>query len=366
MEEIWNNDYMKQLRLDLINGEKPSSCSKCYEQEDMGITSFRNSANKNFEHHIDTSIANTTTDGTNTEFNLVYWDFRFSNLCNMKCRMCGGHLSSLWNIDEKEVYGRASEPDIVVNTKDHSIDDLYGVLDEQINNVEEIYFAGGEPLIMDEHYYILEQLIERGRTNVRLRYNTNLLKIKYKSWDNMELWKHFDDVQVIASIDGMGARAEYIRKGTVWDTVDSNIKLLINNDNIKFGVSPTINLFNVHHIPDFVDYMFSIGMTIDHLHLNNVLTNPQWYHVNMLSDELKREIKQRYNEHIALIQDERTRNGLMQRYQSILSYLEHPITDEEFDANKQKFKQITDLLDKFRQETFVEVFPELENYYEQI
>jgi sulfatase maturation enzyme AslB (radical SAM superfamily) len=280
--------------------------------------------------------------------------------------MCGGHLSSLWNIDEKEVYGVASEPDIVVNTKDHSIDDLYSVLDEQIDNVEEIYFAGGEPLIMDEHYYILEKLIERGRTNVRLRYNTNLLKIKYKSWDNMELWKHFDDVQVIASIDGMGARAEYIRKGTVWDTVDANIKLLINNDNIRFGVSPTINLFNVHHIPDFVDYMFSLGITIDHLHLNNVLTNPRWYHVNMLSDELKREIKQRYNEHIALIQDERTRNGLIQRYQSILSYLEHPITDEELEANMQKFKQITDLLDKFRQEKFVEVFPELENYYEQI
>ena len=94
-----------------------------------------------------------------------------------------------------EMYGPNSVPkDPVIHINDRSIDDIYTILDQQIDNVEEIYFAGGEPLIMDEHYYILEKLIAKGRRDVRLRYSTNLMKIKYKQWDNIELWRHFDSV----------------------------------------------------------------------------------------------------------------------------------------------------------------------------
>lgn len=366
MEEIWNNDYMRQLRLDLLDGKKPSSCSKCFEQEDMGITSFRNAANKNFQQHIDSTLATTTSDGTNTNFKLVYWDFRFSNLCNMKCRMCGGHLSSIWNLDEKEIYGQASEPDIVVNTKDHSIDDMYSILDQQIDNVEEIYFAGGEPLIMDEHYYILEKLIERGKTNVRLRYNTNLLKVQYKNWNNFELWEQFDDVHVIASIDAMDARGEYIRKGTVWSTVDSNMKSLIDNQHIRAGISPTINLFNIQHIPDFVQYVLDCGLDVHKLHLNNVLTNPTWYHINILPAELKQQIKNKYSKHLDSINDPDVRQTLQKMYTSILSYLDSDIDEKAIYWNRKKFKTVTDQLDAFRKEKLCAVFPELQEFYEQI
>jgi radical SAM protein with 4Fe4S-binding SPASM domain len=362
LEEIFNNDYMKNLRNDMLQNKQHSSCAKCYEQEEMGITSFRNAANKNFSNHIDDAVEKTKQDGT-ADFNLVYWDFRFSNLCNMKCRMCGGHLSSLWNIDEKEIYGKASEPEIVVNTKDHSIDDLYQVLDEQIDNVEEIYFAGGEPLIMEEHYYILEKLIEKKRFDVRLRYNTNLLKVQYRKWDNLELWKHFDNVQVIASLDAMSERGEYIRKGTVWNTVDENMKLLIAQDHIKFGVSPTINLFNVHHIPDFVEYMLECGLRIEELHLNNVLTNPSWYHVNILPEDLKDEIRNKYNEHIATTQDADTRRRLSGKYQSILDYLNTDMSEEDLAFNRMKFLEVTQRLDSYRKESLSETFPELASFY---
>ena len=366
MEEIWNNDYMRQLRLDLLDGKKPNSCSKCFEQEDMGIQSLRKSVNKNFKHHIDSTLATTTADGTNTEFKLAYWDFRFSNLCNMKCRMCGGHLSSIWNLDEKAIYGKASEPDIVVNTQNHSIDDMYGILDQQLENVEEIYFAGGEPLIMDEHYYILEKLIEHGRTDVRLRYNTNLLKIKYKKWDNHELWKHFDNVQVIASLDALAQRGEYIRKGTIWETVDKNMKTLIKNDHINFGISPTINLFNVQHVPEFVQYVLDCGFDIHKLHLNNVLTNPTWYHINILPNELKQDIKNKYNKHLDSISDQSTRDHLQQMYQSILIYLDSDMDNDKLYWNRKKFKTVTDTLDTYRKETLCDVFPELREFYEQI
>jgi MoaA/NifB/PqqE/SkfB family radical SAM enzyme len=111
-----------------------------------------------FGHHIDKAVNNTNKDGSYDEMKLVYWDFRFSNLCNMKCRMCGGHLSSMWVADEDKIYHRVSKANPVVNVADNSIDNIYKILNENMEYVEEIYFAGGEPLIMDEHYYILEKL----------------------------------------------------------------------------------------------------------------------------------------------------------------------------------------------------------------
>ena len=289
MTDVWNNDYMKNLRLDMLKGNQVNSCSKCYEQEENDLSSYRISANRHFQSHIDEALADTKKDGTVDNFKLAYWDFRFSNLCNMKCRMCGGHLSSLWNHDEKLLYGTPSEPEIVVNVRNKCKDDMYQILDEQIDNLEEIYFAGGEPLIMDEHYYILEQLIKRNKKNVRIRYNTNLSKLKFKKWDNVDLWSYFDQVQVIASIDAFGPKGEYIRKGTIWPTIEENlirmIKLHNQNQNIIFGVSCTIQLLNIKHLIDFIDYLIEKGMTQDNIHLNNVLTNPLWYHIQYLTSK---------------------------------------------------------------------------------
>lgn len=364
IKEIWNNDYMKNLRQELLDDKQPSSCHKCYEQEANGIKSFRNAANRNFNNHM--HLAEKTKDDGSTDFNLIYWDFRFSNLCNMKCRMCGGHLSSMWNKDELDLYGKASEPEIVVNTKDHSIDDLYQILDEQIDYVEEIYFAGGEPLIMDEHYYILEKLIERKRFNVRLRYNTNLLKLEYKKWNNVELWKHFDNVHVISSLDALGDRAEYIRKGTVWNTVEANARTLLKQPNILFGISPTINIFNIEHVPDFVQYMLDMGVTYDKMHLNNVLTNPPWYHIKILPKDIKQRIRQKFENHIVSIQDTYTQKDINNKYTSILNFLDHECSEKELSYLRKKFKRVTGLLDNYRQEKFVDIVPEFKDFYEGI
>ena len=271
LEEVFNNQYMRDLRKDLLKGDFPKSCVKCYEQEHMGITSFRQNANRQFNEHIANIEQKTDENGHVEDFKLHYWDFRFSNLCNMKCRMCGGHLSSMWNADELAIYGTPSEnaKGGVVNTKDLSKENLYELLEHHMDHVEEIYFAGGEPLIMDEHYYILEKLIEKNKTNVRIRYNTNLLKLKYKKWDNIELWKNFEYVNVLASLDAMDERGEYIRKGTKWSTIEKNVERVMQAD-VMFSISPTINLFNVKTTPEFVDWLMSKGLTMDKIHLNNV------------------------------------------------------------------------------------------------
>lgn len=366
LSDIWNGEPMRGLRRELLANGQPESCSKCYSQERNGITSFRQSINKRFGRYADEAIKGTSEDGSAGDMRLRYWDFRFSNLCNMKCRICGHHASSAWHADHMAIYGPDSVPDtVVVRTVDNSIDDLYGVLDEQMGNVEEIYFAGGEPLVMDEHYYILEKLIQNGRGDVMLRYNTNLLKIRYKNWDNIDLWSNFNRVHVIASLDAMGPRAEYIRNGTVWETIDENIRRLMAAPNVVFYVQPTIQVMTILHLPDFVDYLLGLGLDYRLLLLNNVLVHPPHYHINTLGDAMRGRVRDTLGSHVARLRGvapDEVVDKLETDYAAIVAYLD---SDAPADPDGHAtFIRHTDILDGLRGESFRDVFPELADHYD--
>src|SRR6056300_900941 len=158
LEEIWNNNKMKELRQYMLQGKKHSNCRKCFQQEDYNLDSMRTSLNRKFSHHIESITKNTSKDGHNNDFKLIYWDFRFSNLCNFKCRMCSSALSSKWYEDEINAFGSSQSDRALINVNDYSKKDIKLYLENFMEEVEEIYFAGGEPLLMDEHYYILEEL----------------------------------------------------------------------------------------------------------------------------------------------------------------------------------------------------------------
>lgn len=365
MDEIWNNDHYKKLRLDLLDGKKPKSCMKCYEQEGKGIRSFRKNANWTFDHHLFPKAEETNPDGSLDKMDLIYWDFRFSNLCNMKCRMCGGHLSHLWHEDEKKLYKRTSEKSAVVHVNDFSKQDIKKVIDSNLHMVEEVYFAGGEPLIMDEHYYILEQLIASGRKDVKIRYNTNFMKINYKKWKCVDLWKHFNLVQIMASIDDIGPRAEYIRKGTKWDKIEENFaEVLKHKDIVQLNVSPTIQLLNVWHMPEYVEKMFELGLKVNNLHISNVLTNPDWYHVKTMPTELKHIVHQKLDDHLDKYKNDKDiYEKLDWYYKSIKDYLWTEFPDNHKQNVHRDFMRITNKLDEIRDENFLETFPELAPHY---
>ena len=112
-----------------------------------------------------------------------------------------------------------------MNAQDNGSFDIIEWIDSKIDDVKYIHFAGGEPLIMDEHYYILQKLIEKDRTDVKIKYNTNLLKLRFKQHDLLDMWSNFNDIQVSASIDDIDARAEYIPKAQYGKT----LKTIYNN-----------------------------------------------------------------------------------------------------------------------------------------
>ena len=174
LEEIFYNDEMKNLRNRMVHGIKSSACQRCYEQEESGFFSGRLSANKHHGHHVKKLEENS--------FELTYWDIRFSNLCNLSCRSCGHIFSSSWYQDQARLAsGDWAEKNIALNYAGRTSTDMWEQLVPHLDYVEQIYFAGGEPLMMAEHYNILDKLERRGRFDVRLIYNTNFTHVKLKA-----------------------------------------------------------------------------------------------------------------------------------------------------------------------------------------
>jgi radical SAM protein with 4Fe4S-binding SPASM domain len=367
LEEIWNSPDLKKIRTELLNGKKPPVCSRCYMQEEMGTQSFRTSANYNWQHHIENAIQTTLEDGTNNNFKLNYWDFRFSNVCNLKCRMCGPELSSSWYDDQIKMYGSSTTPRALIHSNDVSLEDLMIYTNRFINDVEEIYFAGGEPLIMEEHYKILEMLIAAGNTKCRIRYNTNFNSLKYKKWDLIKLWKPFikdniDNVNIFASLDAIGNVAEYARKGTKWDGIEDNIKR-IHDNGMNVNTSTTVSIFNIFELPKFVDRMYELGIPFDRMQMNNVLTFPDYYSINILPDELKEGVRIILDRHIRTIKNLQRYERIEANYDVIKKYLDRPL-ERSIETLYTDFKRHTEVKDAVRGESFINIFPYYKEWYE--
>jgi organic radical activating enzyme len=336
-----------------------AECKKCYEQEDSGFFSMRNSANKHFGHHI-ADVDNTSADGHHPEFKIRYWDIRFSNICNFRCRYCGPNFSSNWWEDKATLYGRDSigHPKFLYAGKDK--DDIWNQMIDHIPNLEQIYFAGGEPLIMDEHYRLLRELVDRNLTHVRLIYNTNFSELAYKKQDVLELWKLFDSVSVGASLDAMGIRAEYMRKGTVWSDIEDNRRRMLKVcPDVDFYISATVSVFNVLHITDFHrDWAEKSLIKAQDFNVN-ILQGPEYYRCDILPRELKEVAKHKILDTINWLEGQDSLKRATTGYQGIINFM----NANDNSGLISEFLRITDQLDRLRDEDLLSIFPELESLH---
>jgi len=297
METIWNDEPMREIRRNMLADQPSKQCTRCYEQEDAGFSSMRNNSNKHFGQHI-AEVDATLPDGTHPEMKLRYWDVRFSNICNLKCRSCGSIFSSRWYDDDVRLNnGQPLRPRVQFAGRTEM--DIWEQMEPQIQHLEQIYFAGGEPLIMEEHTRILEKLIESGNTRVRLIYNTNLTELRYKKKSVLELWKHFANVCVAASLDDMGERAAVIRSGTDWAEVEQNIRdLKTQCPHIDFMISPTLSIMNIWNFTKFHRYMVDQNFIRAGDFNLNILQSPQEYRIDVLPDDIKQRFRAEFEAHI--------------------------------------------------------------------
>jgi hypothetical protein len=232
LEEHWNSPYMMDIRKRLMAGEEISQCQVCNDKI-LNINTYRGYFNNRlFGHKIDEAFEKTNDDGY-TEMKPISYDYRISNLCNFKCRMCGDQLSSQWEAENRMMghYDRGHDawatkkykPLIENFQKEVAEKELWDAVYEK--RIEEIYWVGGEPLMWEIHWDIMKYLVDTGQSkDVIVRYNTNLSRTSYKGINLYDLLPHFKYVNVSASADGIGENAEYVRHGLDWDKWLINFK----------------------------------------------------------------------------------------------------------------------------------------------
>ena len=356
LEEIWNSNKLKLLRQDMLSEVSSPICSRCYEQEDSGFFSGRQSANKHHGHHIK-RVEQTQADGTVDQFEMTYWDIRFSNLCNLKCRSCGHIFSSQWYQDQAKLAGSDwRDRNTVLNYAGRTETDMWEQLKPHLDYVQQIYFAGGEPLLMEEHYNILQELVQRKMFHVKLIYNTNFTHTQLKGKSVFEYWKLFDSVAVGASLDDSGSRAEYIRKGTDWAVVEQNRReMLAVCPEVDFYISPTLSIMNAWHLPDFHKDWVNRGL-IGAQDLNvNILQDPPWYRIDIAPAEYKERLATKYLEHIAWLKDQDNLHRATIGFESAVKFM--MATDNSHLIGT--FWRKTHELDAIRKENIIDVIPEL-------
>lgn len=363
LEEIFNSDVMKQLRIDFVNGvRRPDFCTACYQREDNGFVSGRHGSNLDYLDVEDEIVAKMEEDGY-LEPIIKSWDIRFSNLCNLKCRSCGSVYSTTW-AQEDEKFDGYSEYKSLKSIPDGAADPL----ENQYDNVDKIYFAGGEPLIMPEHFHSLQKIIDTGRAGkVKLLYNTNMTKLNYNKHNLIELWKHFKIVVIGASIDAMGERAEYIRNGVKWSVIENNFKELSEAvkvyKNINIHISPTVSIMNVHSLPDLHKYFVEKGYVENTTAIVlNMLLHPAHYEIRNLPENLKTEVKQKIKDHCVWLREQDTRLDVIESFESILTYIENPSSNEDV----ARFVSETNRIDKRRNQSFGKTFPEYADWWDSI
>ena len=278
----------------------------------------------------------------------------------MACRSCGTWFSSNWYEDHKKIHGRdPGHPKIM--RAGRSADDIWNQLLEQFDHVEQFYFAGGEPLIMEEHYRILKELDKRKMYHVRLIYNTNFSKLQFKDMDVLELWNKFDSVSVGASLDAEGARAELIRKGTKWEQTLENRKRMIEvAPKVDFYISSTVGMVNALHVPDFHRNWVEQGLIKSQDFNFNLLQWPRWQRMDMFPAEYKKRVEEKYRKHIDWLKTQDHLTRATKGYESAITWM----NDKDTSKNLPEFFDMTKKYDGVRNEKLVDVFPELKELFE--
>ena len=234
LDQWWNGESVRAVRRKMMAGEAPAECEVCNHKL-LNTDVYRDYFWHLFRHHYD-RIWETTDETGRTSMKPISWDYRFSNLCNFKCRTCGDMLSSAWESEQRKhnminwnnPKNNWMRPDIrekIKNFQDTQIEEEFAEAVEE-HRVEEIYWVGGEPLMYEQHWRYMQRIIELGDgPRLYARYNTNLSRVEYQGTNlYRDILQNIRDWQICASLDGTGKIGEYIRTGLNYDQWLDNFK----------------------------------------------------------------------------------------------------------------------------------------------
>lgn len=358
--EIWNDEPIRKLRENMLNDIPTKSCQVCYNNQAAGKSSLRQDFNGDLFRYYKKFVYETNDDFSVSEPGFVWWDLKLSNKCNFKCRMCSWTSSSSFELEQ---FGK-------ISGKWNAAEKTYEEVEPYLGMVNHLYFSGGESLIIDEHWKILDKVIELGRNNaITLAYNSNFSNLVYKGRHIFEMWDQFNkDLQVHISVDGAGKRGELIRKGFKWDRFLSHAEQFRDRFKNKerthqLHFDCTVQALNIFDVVTLHQYLYNSGLmkNIDFFFLNFMQT-PREQSVWILDKKTKESAKENIRNHIDtfLIPNGSKRSVVF--YESLIKYIDLYQEQRLIPAFLNSMRKF----DKMRNESVIETFPEFQRIWDVI
>ena len=341
-----NSDYFKEIRLQMLNNEKPSACMRCYNEEEKGIKSKRVHESMVYETYTPDYARELTDKNGGIPLDLRFVELRHGNVCNVRCRTCNPASSSRWVADYKKIVDSLEFVNDGYSWLDHKHDfqwpedeNFYNDLFECAPNMEVLYINGGEPTLIKAHWKFLEMLVESGRSkNIILWYNINMTQVPDKA---IPLWKEFKEARVCPSIDDFDHRNKYIRFPTEWSDVESNLKKVMDVPELTVRITQTVSAYSYIYLDKFLDWA---PCPVD----MNFVYDPDYLSPAILPPVVRQEAHAKF----------RKTMGNRHELGTLLSMYDNDDWDE---VKWEHFCRYNDELDKIRdhKDGWREVFPEL-------
>ena len=298
--DIQSSDHMRSLRKEFLAGEQPRTCRRCWAEENAGRTSKRMHTLNRLKH------MDITPEWTADAKPLMFLDLKLGNICNLKCRICGSWSSSQFATEElKFVKDNKKESFHYQMLRDgawpRENSQFWIELNESLNDIRYLEFTGGEPFMIQEHFDLLQTLVDSGVAHqVEIHYNTNGTHYPEHA---ESIWQHFKHVEIAFSIDDVEQRFEYPRTNAVWTEVCANIErfklMRERNSNISLQVCCTVNIFNVLYLADVADWIHT--QSFDYVYWN-MLHDAPWLSVAHLPEQVKKQVTNHLLNHVFPLQ----------------------------------------------------------------
>jgi len=289
---IQSSRHMTQLRQDFLSGKKPQTCRKCWNEERAGRTSKRMHTLDRLKHILPDQ------EWTQDAKPLMFLDLKLGNICNLKCRICGSWSSSQFATEELadmplETDKKTTFPYQMLRAGSWPRDNkqFWQQIDQHLHDIRYIEFTGGEPFMIQEHFDMLQGIVDRGIAHqVEIHYNTNGTQ-----WPEQaeQIWQHFRTVEIAFSIDDIGERFEYQRSNAVWTEVCANLekfnKLKQRHSNIVLQICTTVNVFNIRYLDQVAAWIDSHKENFNFVYWN-IMHDAWYFSISTLPDTVKKSL----------------------------------------------------------------------------
>ena len=362
--KAWNSDYMQSIRRKMLAGQRPRECERCFTDEDHGLKSYRLSQNEIHGHHLNWS----TIQESKQELNIRFLDIRLGNMCNLVCRMCHPSASRKWIPEWNQLFPDALDDQEQKTLKlDWFEDDLFwSNLNPYLEQIRSVHLAGGEPLMTKKSFEFLKTLIAKGYAkDINLTYNTNFTLLPEFAFD---LWKEFNSVTLMLSIDGFDQVNKYIRYPANWDEIAKNFRKLVKYQKEPWLMKPkivtTVQVLNAFDLVNLWKFLNDLPLELyPNFHLN-LVSEPECYSVQILPKDIKDDLRKEWLSGLDMFRAKRF-NSIdsfklyLNMKKNIVGLIKYMYSESREDLIPE-FVRRTRVLDKTRNESLEQIIPKLE------